>query len=118
MILKQAETRKASLQKEKENLSDEFDITSLEMEENLNRRLHNREALYLKKINAALQRIDMGTFGQCFSCEEEIEVRRLEARPSATFCVSCKEALEQKEKGFVDAKPLKNLERTRVVRIA
>src|SRR5687768_14548853 len=72
-----------------DDLSDETDITSVELETSMRLRLRNREALYLRKLDEALQRIAEGTFGECESCGEGIESRRLEARPTTTFCVAC-----------------------------
>ncbi len=76
---------------------DEIDQAATEIEQSMRMRLCNREMLYLKKVEEALKRIDDETFGNCEICEEEIEIRRLEARPTATFCVSCKEEQERKE---------------------
>lgn len=44
----------------------------------------------LEEIDAALARIDAGTYGICASCGEEINPARLEARPSSILCVDCK----------------------------
>lgn len=60
-------------------------------------RLCNRDTLLLKKLDESLKRIEDGTFGVCEECGEDIEVRRLDARPTATLCVSCKEEQERKE---------------------
>ena len=57
--------------------------------------LKNRETFTLKKINEAIQRIEHGTYGQCESCEEPIELRRLQARPTTTLCIACKEEEEK-----------------------
>ncbi|MEK6704604.1 MAG: TraR/DksA family transcriptional regulator [Bdellovibrionota bacterium] len=76
---------------------DELDQATTDMEQSMRMRLRNRENLYLKKINEALKRIEDGIFGQCEECGEEIELRRLEARPTATLCVSCKEEQERRE---------------------
>lgn len=43
----------------------------------------------LQAISAAIARIEAGTFGECVECGEEIELRRLEARPESFFCLSC-----------------------------
>src|SRR6185437_3446897 len=82
------------IQIQKDDMLDETDWTSVEMETNMRMRLRNREALFLKKIDEALVRIEEGVFGDCESCGDEIELKRLEARPTATFCVSCKEEQE------------------------
>ena len=76
---------------------DEVDQAALDIEQSMRLRLRNRQALLLKKIEQALERIADGTFGQCFECDESIEVKRLEARPTATLCVTCKEEQERRE---------------------
>lgn len=46
----------------------------------------------LREVNAALERIDAGTYGQCESCGKEIPPERLDARPVARLCMTCKRA--------------------------
>jgi DnaK suppressor protein len=43
-------------------------------------------------IDAALGRLDNGTYGKCERCGREIPIERLEARPTARLCVACKQA--------------------------
>jgi len=76
---------------------DEVDQAASDIEQSMRLRLRNREILYLKKINNALDRIADGSFGECDSCGEDIEIRRLMARPTATLCVACKEDEERQE---------------------
>ena len=76
---------------------DELDQAQSDIEQSMRMRLCNREILYLKKVDEAMQRIEDGTFGECEECGEDIELRRLEARPTATLCVSCKEEQERRE---------------------
>lgn len=76
---------------------DEVDQATTDVEQSMRMRLCNREVLYLKKVEEALERIEEGTFGLCTECEEPIELKRLEARPTATHCVSCKEEQERRE---------------------
>ena len=76
---------------------DELDQATADIEQSMRMRLRNREALYIKKLDEALQRIEEGTFGDCDECGEEIGQNRLLARPTATLCVSCKEEQERKE---------------------
>ncbi len=80
-----------------DELSDESDLAAVELETSMRLRMRNREALYSKKVEAALQRLNDGTFGACEECEDDIELKRLEARPTATLCVSCKESSERSE---------------------
>jgi RNA polymerase-binding protein DksA len=48
----------------------------------------------LAEIDAALQRIDDGSFGRCTNCDKEIAPARLEARPWATLCIDCQRSRE------------------------
>ena len=92
-----------------DDMMDEADLTSTEMENNMRMRLRNREALFAKKIGEALGRITQGTFGDCESCGEDIELKRLEARPTATQCVACKEESERMESVHIDGHRSKSL---------
>jgi DnaK suppressor protein len=51
-----------------------------------------RREAHLARIEGALRRIEAGGFGYCYVCGEEIDPRRLEADPTATRCIACKEA--------------------------
>ncbi len=92
-----------------DELSDESDFTSAVLEQGMKMRLRNREALFLKKIDEALLKIQSGNFGICECCEEDIEVSRLEARPTASLCISCKESEEMNETRSADGRKSKSL---------
>lgn len=81
---------------------DEADLSSHELESSMRMRLKSREALYLKKINEAIRRISEGSFGECEECGDDIEMRRLEVRPTATHCLGCKEEQERREQIHID----------------
>lgn len=49
----------------------------------------------LKLINAALARLDAGTYGVCTECEEPISAMRLKALPFAALCIECARKQEQ-----------------------
>lgn len=83
-----------------EDLADEVDLASSELNQNVSLRLRDRERALLLKIETALAKIEGGTFGVCDECEEPIELKRLEARPVADLCIRCKEAQERAEKIF------------------
>ena len=76
---------------------DEVDHAATDMEQSLRLRLRNRENLFLKKVDDALRRIEKGEFGLCDVCGNDIEIKRLEARPTATHCIACKEDEERRE---------------------
>jgi DnaK suppressor protein len=83
-----------------DDLPDEIDLASSEYTQSMIFRLRDREKFLLTKIDKALTRIENGSFGVCEKCEEEISMKRLEARPVTTLCIRCKEEQEQKEKSF------------------
>ena len=92
-----------------DDLLDEADLTQSELETSMRMRLRSREALFLKKIDEAMSRIDSGSFGNCEKCSEGIEMRRLEARPTTTMCVACKEEDEHREHIHIDGHRSKSL---------
>lgn len=56
--------------------------------------LHNEQDI-LAEVNAALARIEEGTYGTCEDCEEEISRARLDAIPYTPTCVQCAEKRQQ-----------------------
>jgi DnaK suppressor protein len=92
-----------------DDIKDELDLTATELEQSMRMRLRNREALYIRKIDDALERIKMGHFGECEECGETIDSRRLEARPTSTHCVPCKEEQEHLESAHIDGRKPKSL---------
>ena len=60
--------------------------------------LADNEQKILNRINAALEKIDEDTFGQCELCEKKISKVRLKAVPYAELCVPCQEKQEKKKK--------------------
>ncbi len=99
----------ADFQVNPDDLADETDLCSSELESSMKMRLRHREALFLRKVNEAISRIQEGTFGECSSCSEEIELKRLEARPTTTLCIACKEDEERLEEVHVDGRKSKSL---------
>lgn len=74
------------------------DQASAEMDRSFMLRLRGREQRLLKKIEEAIDRIDSGGFGICDVCGEEIDIKRLKARPVTTMCITCKTEQEEEEK--------------------
>jgi DnaK suppressor protein len=56
---------------------------------------HNRQLL--RSIEAAIERIRLGTFGRCVSCGNEIRAKRLAAMPFTAHCRDCQESLEREQ---------------------
>jgi len=74
------------------------DQATAETDRNFMLRLRGREQRLLKKIDEAIERIDSGTFGICDDCGNQIDVKRLEARPVTTMCIECKTLQEEEER--------------------
>ena len=87
-----------NLQEDSSNLPDIVDRASSESDKALELRTRDRQRKLISKIDAALRRIDEGTYGYCDETGEPISLRRLEARPTATQCIDCKTLSEMKER--------------------
>ncbi len=80
-----------------DDLADENDLASALYDQGFNLRMRDRERMLLVKIEAALRRMDEGDFGYCVVCDDDIDPRRLRARPVTTMCIECKEDSERTE---------------------
>lgn len=80
------------------NYADPNDKASQEEVFRLELRTRDRERKLLKKIEESIELIREKEYGYCEVCGEEIGLRRLEARPTATLCIDCKTLDEIKEK--------------------
>lgn len=100
IVKKAKQTLEEDMTLDSNDLPDEMDLASSEYLQSFTFRLRGREKSFLDKIEKALQKIEEGTFGNCEECEEEISIKRLEARPETTLCIRCKEDQERAEKDF------------------
>jgi DnaK suppressor protein len=80
-----------------DDLSDETDLASSLIQQQLNCTIRDREYVKLRRIDAALDRIDEGTFGHCEDCDEEIGMKRLENQPWSELCITHAEEKEREE---------------------
>ena len=64
-------------------------------ERDLEYTLDDRESAELRTVDAALQRIDAGTYGECTDCGADIPAPRLRAAPEAQRCIGCQEKFER-----------------------
>jgi DnaK suppressor protein len=80
-----------------DDLSDETDLASSLIQQQLNCTIRDREYAKLRRIDAALDRIDEGTYGHCEDCDEEIGMKRLENQPWAELCITHAEEKEREE---------------------
>jgi DnaK suppressor protein len=80
------------------NFPDMGDQATAETDRNFILRLRDRERMLLKKIEETIERIDNNDYGICEECENEIGIKRLEARPVTTLCIDCKTRQEEEER--------------------
>jgi len=90
------------LQEESLLKPDLTDRASLETERAIELRTRDRERKLISKIDAALSRLDSGTYGYCEETDEPIGIRRLEARPIATLSIEAQERHERMERTHRD----------------
>ena len=91
-----------NLQEESSTLPDLVDRASAESDKALELRTRDRQRKLISKIDAALRRIEDGTYGYCEETGEPIGVRRLEARPTATLSLEAQERHERRERTLRD----------------
>jgi DnaK suppressor protein len=82
--------------KEREVL-DQGESSEVDIQEDIEFALIQMKAETLNKIDAALRRLDEGSYGDCFECGDEISEARLRALPFAVRCKDCEEARETAE---------------------
>jgi DnaK suppressor protein len=76
-----------------EHPHDEGDLSQQSHEEWIFLNRNTLDIKLLREVQDAMRRMDNGTYGVCYQCEEPISARRLDAVPWAKFCVSCQERL-------------------------
>ena len=81
-----------------ETYADPVDRASQEEEFAFELRTRDRERKLTNKIAISIEKIKQDDYGWCDSCGDEIGVKRLEARPTATHCIHCKTLDEIKER--------------------
>lgn len=101
-ILREARETLEILQESSIHQPDVADRASSEAERAVELRARDRQRKLISKIDAALVRIDEGTYGFCDETGEPISVKRLDARPIATLSIEAQERHERREKVYRD----------------
>ena len=98
-LLKESSLTLNNLQKEESSSKPDLtDRAAEEIERSIELRARDRERKLINKIDAALRKIDDGSYGYCEETGDPIGIKRLEARPVATLCLEAQEMHEKKEK--------------------
>jgi DnaK suppressor protein len=101
-ILREARETLEVLQQDSANHPDLADRASSETDRAIELRARDRQRKLIAKIDAALQRLDEGTYGYCEETGEPISLKRLDARPIATLSIEAQERHERREKVYRD----------------
>jgi DnaK suppressor protein len=101
-ILRESKETLEHLQDENNVLPDLVDRASTETDRALELRTRDRQRKLIAKIDAALHRIEEGSYGFCEETGEPISLRRLDARPIATLSIEAQERHERREKVYRD----------------
>ena len=101
-ILVESRDTLAALQLESENHPDIADRASSETDRAIELRARDRQRKLIAKIEAAVARIDDGSYGYCVETGDPISLRRLDARPIATLSVEAQERHERRERVYRD----------------
>ncbi len=99
-ILREARETLVVLQNDNENLPDLADRASSETDRAIELRARDRQRKLIAKIDSALGRLDDGTYGYCEETGEPISLKRLDARPIATFSIEAQERHERRERVY------------------
>lgn len=101
-ILREAQDTLAALQSENENHPDIADRASSETDRAIELRARDRQRKLTSKIDAALSRLEDGSYGFCEETGEPISLKRLDARPIATLSLEAQERHERRERVYRD----------------
>jgi DnaK suppressor protein len=97
-ILRESRETVTHLQSETGNHPDLADRASSETDRSLELRTRDRQRKLISKIDAALRRIEDGSYGYCEETGEPISIARLDARPIATLSLEAQERHERRER--------------------
>ena len=97
-ILEESKGTIEGMQQDTRNIPDSADRASEETDRALELRTRDRQRKLIIKIDAAIRRIDDGSYGYCEETGEPISLRRLDARPIATLSLEAQERHERKER--------------------
>lgn len=101
-ILQESKETLEHLQDENQNHPDLVDRASSETDRAIELRARDRQRKLISKIDAALKRIEDGSYGYCEETGEPISLKRLDARPIATLSVEAQERHERRERVYRD----------------
>ncbi len=87
---------KKNLDLNEPEVGDSIDQAAQSLDKEILFELSDNERLMLEDIEAALRKIDRGVYGRCEQCQKAIAPKRLNALPSARYCLTCQAGAEKR----------------------
>ena len=94
-LLKRSNTARGSLRADEIDIGDRIDKSIEERRATDQMHAHDRHFADIRAIEAALERIADGEYGECEECGDDIPMARMRAIPTSRYCVECQEDIEQ-----------------------
>ena len=91
------------LQVSSDDLSDEADLATSVINQQVTFNMRQRELVKLKAIDEALYKVEQGAYGHCEECDEAIGEKRLENQPWTSLCITHAEEQERENQKFIKA---------------
>lgn len=80
---------------DRENMQDPVDVAVSDRDQTILLSISESERTLLDQVDAALQRLELGGYGECVNCQQQIGEPRLRAVPYARYCINCQDLLER-----------------------
>lgn len=80
---------------DRENMQDPVDVAVNDREQTILLSISESERTLIDQVDEALQRIELGGYGECMNCGQTITDARLKAVPYARYCINCQDLLER-----------------------
>ena len=80
-------------------LNDEGDHASVNNNSMVESAIVQQQSRELREIDVTLAKIEIGSYGVCEMCEDEIGFQRLKVKPHAIYCIDCREIVEKTREG-------------------
>jgi DnaK suppressor protein len=96
-ILEDEDEVRDLVENDQHTVNDSVDSASSSITQNLLAIMSSKNKQKIAGIDAALRRIDEGSYGKCVACGVDIKSKRLESLPWATLCIDCKRSTEKRK---------------------
>ena len=89
------ENQRQTFDFDRENMQDPVDAAVNDRDQTIMLSISESERTLLDQVDDALQRIELGSYGECANCQREISEARIKAVPYAQYCIDCQDLLER-----------------------